>query len=143
MALVGKTEPCEGESLSPTHSEVIEFLAANGIAAPLFPRIDAEDDLSWAVPEMWRGDEEEREVALRMRAKYAAPALPDGMPPCRGDEVRAWLDCVMPDAVPTDWLLLDDENDYWPSQIDRLVLCDPFRGFDEEALNRALALISC
>ncbi len=132
-----------GDEKVPFREAAARFLASNGIDDLLVP------EEACAVPEYWRSGEKGMDAALRVRARHGVVLAPrlqdDGRPredrPRRGDEVRAWLDVIAPDAADEDWLLLDDEDDYWPTQTARLVLTNDDQGFDDEALARALALV--
>jgi hypothetical protein len=129
-----------GDASAPREAAA-RFLAARGVTAPLFP-----GDEDWAVPHLGWGDPDDMAFVAALHRRHGVNLPPRGVGNVvlenhirRGDEVQTWLDLNLPDARPADWLLLDDEDDYWPDHMGRLVLCDPERGFDAAAYGEALA----
>ena len=57
----------------------------------------------------------------------------------RGMEVEAWLQDNA--TVPYKYAILDDEDDYLPSQSDHLVITDPMTGITKEVADKVISLL--
>ena len=59
----------------------------------------------------------------------------------RGQEIQEWLNLH---NVPVDYVILDDDNNILPQQINRFVRCDSENGFaDENKYREALVILHC
>ena len=59
-------------------------------------------------------------------------------PGSRGLEINEWL---QDHYNPKQYIIIDDDNDFWPSQQDKLVLTDPLNGMTLEHFEKVLELI--
>jgi hypothetical protein len=57
----------------------------------------------------------------------------------RGMEVEEWLSANA--NAPYKYAILDDENDYLPSQSDHIVLTDPMKGITKEVSDKVISLL--
>ena len=57
----------------------------------------------------------------------------------RGIEVEEWLSANA--TAPYKYAILDDEDDYLPSQSDHLVLADPMTGITKEVADKVISLL--
>ena len=59
----------------------------------------------------------------------------------RGQEIQEWLNLH---NVPVDYVILDDDTNILPEQINRFVMCDSENGFaDENKYREALVILHC
>lgn len=100
-------------------------------------------DLKVVVSSTWRiGETIETLKKILSPAKLVADAVIDITPIFRkrprGNEIKAWLD-IHPEV--TDYIIIDDDNDMLPEQMEKFVHTSELHGFDYGSMLQALRIL--
>lgn len=119
----------EGINIDPRHVTRVAALAR---------QYDSEVVVTSAWRHVWTLAQIDAVLSATGLAGVMIDATPTISGAIRGEEIAAWLDCVPGD---THYVILDDDADFLPEQMPRLVRTDVQRGFDDEALALARQLL--